>query len=177
MPSRTRSNREVRPTALVYCEGAHDLAFVRHIKKLYANKSVSNTRFTTNQGGGGSPDSLMQELAKIPGDFDRFLVKMDNDRTRAEFDAAVVVADRNTKIAICWSKPCLDALLLSILNPDKDYSRYQSKTCKGEFERDHIPGDRRTNPAIYDRVFTLEKLESARRRIPELNQLILFFET
>ncbi len=66
MPNnRSRINRRVRPTALVYCEGAHDLAFSRHIKKIYSGKSTTGTHFKVQQGGGGSPDSIVQEVLRI----------------------------------------------------------------------------------------------------------------
>lgn len=171
-----RISRQVRPTALVYCEGAHDLAFVRHIKKLYSNRSATNTRFKAQQGGGGSPDSIVQEALRIPDDFDRYLVKVDNDRTRAEHDNAVTIAETKANIEICWSAPCLDAMLLSILNPNKHYSRYQSSTCKHEFERNYIAADKRRARSAYDRVFTIRRLEEARQRIVDLDQLIKFFE-
>jgi hypothetical protein len=171
-----RISRQVRPTALIYCEGAHDLAFVRHIKKLYASRSATNTRFKAQQGGGGSPDSIVRETLRIPDDFDRYLVKVDNDRSRAEHDNAVAIAQTKDNIEICWNTPCLDTMLLSILNPGKNYSGYQSRTCKHEFQRDYIQADKRRTPASYDRHFTLEVLEEARQKIPDLDQLIKFFE-
>lgn len=176
MPAHQRVTRRIRPTALVYCEGAHDLAFVRHIRKLYSSKSATMTKFKDRQGGGGAATSLMNELKRTPGDFDRYLLKVDDDRNQNEHQEAVRMAEGMGNTEICWSNPSLDALLLSILNPGTDYSRRQSNTCKSEFERNYIPHDKRTNPTAYDTLFTIEVIEEARQRIPELNQLVNFFE-
>lgn len=176
----SRVARQVRPTALVYCEGGHELWFTRHLRKTYSKTSISSTHFTILQGGGGSQDKLVIEALKIPGDFTRVLVKLDDDRPSQEIDKANRITSKATtsqkQVLIHRSKPCLDALLLSILNPGVSYVRRQSKTCKKEFEV-IIPNAKRTSSAPYERIFTYSVLEAARKRIPELDDLISFFET
>lgn len=164
--------RRVRSTALIYCEGAHDLAFVRHTIGLYKQAGLTIARFRSKQGKGGSPDSLLIEALNIPGDFNRKLVKADKDRPLNEIKRAEQLSSKNAVIII-WSKPCIEALLLSILD-GKDYSGYKSKACKQDFETNCIPHSKRANRQAYARLFTLKKLEEARKRIPELDQLISF---
>ncbi len=174
MPSsRARQRRTVRPTALIFCEGAEDLIFVRHIKKLYASQSASRTNFTVTKGNGGAQDKLVNEALKVPGDFSRRLLKMDRDRPEDERLKAEQKAARGN-ILIAWSLPCLEAMLLAILD-SQNYSRYLSKTCKRKFESDHIPEDKRTDSSAYDRIFSKEILDEARLRLPELDDLISFF--
>lgn len=167
--------RRVRKTALIYCEGAHDLAFIRHIKKLYAKNSAAKMHFVTRRGSGGSPVTLIEEVNKTSDSFDRILVKLDNDRGTNEHQKAVKLQKDNMQL--CWSNPCIDALLLLILNPDKSYTRYNSTACKRMFEGSYIAAAKRSNSAIYDRLFTKAKLETARESIKELDQIIKFFES
>lgn len=178
--SNERTARQVRPTALVYCEGAHDAAFINHIKSLYVNVSQTNTRFKVMTGQGGSPDSLVRELLRIPDDYDRHLVKVDNDRTGSERQLAESLAAlSNTQkkvIMFCWSTPCLEALLLSIVDSTFNTGRRQSNTLKQQFENGYIPADKRSNRRSYEQHFSRQVLDSARQRIPELDELIKFFE-
>jgi|GEM_PF-727581 len=180
MVRRTRIIRSVRPTALIYCEGAHDLAFMRHLKRLYSSASATKTNFSTTKGSGGSLDTLVADALKVPGDFNRYLVKLDNDRTKDEFDKANSLAEQVNAnggyLTITASYPCLDALLLSILRPGQDYTRKKSKTCKREFERDYLAADKRLNSAAYDRIFARQVLDEARKNIAELDDLIRFLE-
>lgn len=75
-----------------------------------------------------------------------------------------------------WTTPCLEALLLSIAD-GQDYSARPSQECKNLFETEHIRADKTMDSRAYEAVFTLEMLEDARQRIPELDQLILFIVT
>lgn len=164
--------RNVRSTALIYCEGAHDLAFVRYLLNLYSRNRTVKTKFRTRQGKGGSPDTLVVEAVNVPGGFDRRLVKADRDRAPEEITKAETIAGQR-KVVIIWSKPCIEALLLSILDGN-DYSRSRSKTCKSKFENDHIPANKRADMRAYESVFPLESIEEARTRIPELDELVKF---
>ena len=174
---KTKIARHVRPTALVYCEGAHELTFVRQLKKLYAAKSASGAHFSIKKGAGGAPLSLVEDASRIPGDYDRKLVKMDFDRPKKEYELADNFATtRNIPITILKTKPCLDALLLAILSPGLDYGKQPSAKCKKLFEARFIPADKRTNSALYEKHFTKSVIQEARQRLPDLDELIKFFE-
>jgi hypothetical protein len=164
--------RSVSSTALIYCEGAHDLAFLRYLISTYSKSRTINTKFRGKQGKGGSPDTLVIEAINIPGDFDRKLVKADRDRAEEEIQRADELAGQND-IVIVWSRPCIEALLLTILD-GRDRSLWKPQTCKRTFERLHVPASRRTDAQAYARVYTPEILEDARQRLPELDQLISF---
>lgn len=164
--------RDVKKTALIYCEGAHDLAFIRYLIDLYARNRQLKTKFRTRQGKGGSPDTLVIEARNVPGDFNRKLVKADKDRTGSEIKRAETLAARE-RILIVWSKPCIEALLLAILD-GKDYSRYKSKTCKSKFESTHMPTNKRTDIRAYSKLFPIRVVEDARMRVEELDRLVDF---
>ncbi len=166
--------RTVRPTALMYCEGAHDLAFVRHAVNIYARAGKTNVRIRTKQGNGGSPDSLVIEATNVLGSFDRRLLKVDRDRSAEEIRKAEKLSLKSG-ITIVWSRPCIEAVLLTILE-GKDYSRYQSKTCKRIFESNYIPTQKRADSRAYEKLFTVEVLEEARKKLPEVDQLVTFIK-
>lgn len=164
--------RTINSTALIYCEGAHDLAFLRHLIRLYSEGRKLKRRFRSRQGKGGSPAILVVEAVNIPGDFDRRLVKVDRDRAIEEVQKAENLADRHN-ITITWSEPCIEALLMAILDGN-DYSAWKSTKCKSTFESKCIPANKRNRPGAYVKHFPKELLEEARKRIPELDELIRF---
>jgi len=175
MPSRTAAQRQVRPTALIYCEGAHDITFVRHVLNLYRLRSAMGASITPRQGRGGSPDGLVRTAIGISQGYDRKMVKLDHDRDAAEIEEAIRLA-ANDNVILNFSYPCLDALLLSILDPGTNHSNWSSSRCKSRFESEYIPERRRTFIQPYGSLFTLEVLEEARIRIPELDDLLKFVE-
>lgn len=169
---RVRRIRTVSSTALVYCEGVHDLTFIRYLIKVYTQERTVVTKFRSRQGKGGSPDTVVVEAINTPGAFDRKLVKVDRDRDPAEIERAESLAVEHS-IVIVWSVPCLEALLLSVIDGG-DYSNRESKDCKKIFESTHIKAEKRTDSQAYAKIFTLEVLEESRQRLPELDQLITF---
>lgn len=165
------TQRSVGSTALLYCEGVHDLTFIRHVMKTYADANRLKARYRTKQGKGGSTDGLAEELLRVPGDFDRYLLKVDKDRDPSEINRAEAIAAARG-IIIVWSVPCLEALLLTILD-GRDYSMLSSAQCKGLF-RKVIPDHKRIDTRAYEKQYTLAVIEKARKTIPELNQIVEF---
>lgn len=167
-----KNRRAVRRTALIYCEGAHDLAFVRHLIKLFEKEKKSKIRHRSKQGHGGAPDSLINEAVNVIGSFDKKIVKADRDREESEIQKAEALS-LEYSIPIIWSEPCLEALLLSIIE-EKNYTNQSSKLCKQRFEEKYIPPNKRTDSRAYEKLFTLDVINKARKRIPELNQLVKY---
>lgn len=167
--------RIVRPTALIYCEGAHDLIFVRLLKSFYAGDNPpSRPNISVRKGRGGSAYGLVEDAARLDG-FDQKLVKLDNDRPSNEISKAKAIAAKKG-ITLAISTPCLESLLLVILQPGKDYTRWSSNRCKREFETKYVPRDKRTIPKAYRRYFTKTKINVARSNSQELDELISFIE-
>jgi hypothetical protein len=169
---RKTKTRSVRRTALIYCEGAHDLAFIRHLIKMYNVAGKTNIRIRAKQGDGGAHDVLVIEANNVLGGFDRRAVKLDRDRTHDEVKKAERIS-KKLNIELIWSVPCIEALLLGILE-NKNFSGYKSKTCKKRFEKQYVASDKRTDSRAYEGLFSLEIIEDARKRLPELDTLIRF---
>lgn len=175
--SGAHSIRTVRQTALIYCEGAHDAAFINLVKLQYAGFSQTGTRFKVMTGQGGSPDSLVREMLRIPASYDRYLLKVDADRAGSERQLAESLAKESDKsISFCWSVPCLESLLLSMLLPGEIFTSSQSSLLKQRFEKEYVPTSKRSNRRSYEQHFPKQLLDSARQRVAELDDLICFFE-
>jgi len=139
---------------------------------MYTAAGKTNIRIRAKQGNGGAPDILVIEASNVLGGFDRRVVKLDRDRTHDEIKKAERIA-KKLNIELIWSVPCIEALLLAILE-NKDFSGYKSKTCKQNFEKRYITSDKRTDSRAYESLFSIHVIESARKKLPELESLIHF---
>ncbi len=126
------------------------------------------------KGRGGSTFGLVEDAARLEG-FDRRLVKLDNDRNPKEMAKAKAIAEKRG-ITLAITTPCLEGLLLAILQIGKDFSSWSSERCKREFETKYIPKDKRTTPEAYPRHLTKAKIDAARAQLQELNELLSFIE-
>lgn len=165
--------RRVSRTALIYCEGAEDLAFVRHLVALYGESRGLKKKFRVRQNGGGSADSIVLGATKSNGAFDLRLVVLDSDRADVnpvEREAAEVTA-RQHSIGLIWNTPCLESMLLGVLE-NNDHSN--TANGKSVFERKYMKPEDRTDSRSYSAILTLEQYENARARIPSLDLLIRF---
>ena len=70
--------------------------------------------------------------------------------------------------------PCLEVILLSILNNGKPFSSKTSADCKKEFESRHIERVKRRDIKEYQRIFPKRVLDAQRSNVKELDILISF---
>jgi hypothetical protein len=176
MKKKRTNTRKVRATALVYTEGEHELVFTRHLVSLYGSGKQYGTKFTVKKGRGGDAVSIVEDALKVPGSFKRILVKLDNDRSQDELRQAIELDSKHKKVQIIFSTPCLEGMLLSILEPTKNFSKKKSPHCKRYFEANYISSDKRTSSQPYKKLFTHKLLQDARKRVPELDDIIKFVE-
>ncbi len=169
--------RVVRATALMFGEGKEDQVFLSHLVTLYAaGKNSTRPKLTVRKGRGGSADGIVQDARKVPGNFNRRLVKLDQDKSQGEIDEAIRIAE-HYHIQLVFSKPCLEGMLLSILEPNNSYADKSSSYCKSRFEGKYIQAAKRGLAAPYMKLFTRDLLDQARSRVIELDELILYIET
>ncbi len=163
--------RVAKLPVLIYCEGKHDAAFVRHVRSLYGPGNQRNS-FDVRSGVGGGPISVVRNAARVEGEYALRVAKFDNDRGEAEFEAAL--RECGVSVQACVCTPSIEATMLEILE-SKSYSSKATAVCKRRFHT-YIPEDKRLDPRAYDRLFPKELLEEARGRIATLDSLILLFE-
>jgi hypothetical protein len=166
----------VRPTALIYTEGLHDSIFIGHLKTIYQSRFDEATPvITVKKGRGGTQDAIVKDAHLAPGAFDAKFVKLDSDRPAKEMLRADQLATK-LNVTIVRSSPCLEAMLLNILDPGTDYTQMSAKSCKRTFERMYIPSQHRGSVSRYRTIFGKSALDAARARVPDLNLIVEIFE-
>ncbi len=73
-------------TLLVYGEGMCEEMFLKHIKGLYSYSA--NIAVTIRKGKGGNAVDVIIDADKVPGDFEKKVVFLDNDKTSEEMQKA-----------------------------------------------------------------------------------------
>lgn len=143
--------------------------FLKHLHSLYADKSGVAVKI--RNGNGGSPKRLVAKARREPGDFEKRIVILDNDKSPKEMLEARAEATK-IGVAILENTPCLEATLLSILNPNQNFSAKKSKWYKKEFEKNYISPQKRTEPEEYKKIFAKKTLDQQQKRVSELKRLI-----
>lgn len=168
-----KKQRAAKQTLLMYGEGAAEEAFLKYLKSHYARDT--GVAITIRNGKGGDPESIVRNAVREPGAFDRCVVVLDNDKPEQEMRAARQIAD-SSNIVLVEQAPCLESILLSILNNGTSYERRPSAWCKNEFESRYIEKKRRRDVRAYQDVFPKELLDTRRTQVDTLNVLITFME-
>ena len=118
--------RVARKTLLVIGEGAHELAFLKHLKAIFGS---SELEITIDASNGGSPYDVINTAVKYRhgATFDRRAVLLDSD---------IVLTAQATKLAqshgveVIQSSPvCFEGMLLQILDRTPPQT---SPLCKAE---------------------------------------------
>ncbi|MDE2188431.1 MAG: hypothetical protein KGJ35_01740 [Patescibacteria group bacterium] len=168
-----KKRRAASRTLLMYGEGFEDETFLKYLKRLYSRDS--GVGVTIRNGKGGHPADVVINAANQPGEFSQRIVILDNDASEADMNLARQEAKKRN-ITLLENTPCLEALLLAILNDGKSYADKQSAWCKKEFESNHLDSKKRTEIREYEKIFPQTLLNTVRPKIPGLNEIILLME-
>jgi hypothetical protein len=162
-----------RKTLLFFGEGQSEELFLRHLRQLYSfNKGVL---ITIRKGQGSIADRIVVEADNFHGNFHRKIVVLDNDKPEKEMTRARKEAELR-KIELIENTPCLEALLLSILCPDRNFRYKESAWCKKEFESKYLDRKKRTDLGEYERLFTRQLLDERGEKVRDLNRLIVIMK-
>lgn len=171
---KTMSRSKPKNTLLLYVEGYSEKIFLEHIRGIYARGN--DVKVTIKSGSGGSPEAIVSEALREIGSFDRRAIVMDNDGKIKEMEKAREKAKKGN-VKIIENTPCLEGVLLSILETEKSYPNKSSSKCKKEFESRYISKQRRKDKEEYKKHFPKEILDERRKHVKELDILISLFET
>jgi len=164
-----QKRRQAKQSFLVYVEGLHEENFLKHLRALYTRESGKNIKIV--RGSGGSTDTLITRAIREIGDYDKRVIIFDNDKPRVEMDLARKNA-KSKNITVIENTPCLEALLLTILNPGTEYSRKSSSWCKKTFQQDYIDYRSRLNNQTYLEIFPKKLLDFRRVTVPVLDKIL-----
>lgn len=168
-----KKRRSASRTLLMYGEGLCEEMFLKHLRSIYSRDS--GVAVTIRNGKGGNALNIIINAVNEPGDFDRRIVVLDNDKDEQEMNKARIEA-KQKGIEVLENSPCLEATLLAILQPNQTFSNKTSSWCKNEFQSNYMEKKKRTEINEYLKVFSKTTLDSQRINNSELNKLISLME-
>lgn len=164
-----KKRRAADKTLLMYGEGLAEEMFLKHLRSLYSRDS--GVSVVVRNGRGGNAVDIVLNASKEPGDFDRRIVVLDNDKGSSEMNEARIEAGRRN-IEIIENTPCLEALLLSILENSSSTAIRASDWYKKEFESKYLDKKKRTDSREYETLLPKDLLEKRRSKLPALNAIL-----
>ena len=164
-----KKRRTAKSTLLIYGEGMSEEIFLKYLRELYSHDS--GIAVTVRKGKGGNAKEIVISAMKIPGNFDKRIVVLDNDKSEQEIKNAEQEAIKY-KIELLKNTPCLEAMLLSILKGGKSFANKPSKWCKKEFEEKYISKKKRSEKNEYAKLFPKKILDEQSNNLPVLKKII-----
>lgn len=159
--------RKANKTVLIVAEGFCDKAFVDYLKRLYVVRGCGISVKVKNANGKGS-NHVVQHAIRIREGYDIKVAFYDSDvvlRLGLRKEARV------NKIRLIESSPCLEGLLLSILDC---HVPHQSSECK-QLITEKLEGKDPTIAESY-LIISRQTLDVKRNRISELDELLKALE-
>ena len=103
-----------KTTLIIVAEGAHDKAFLDHMKSVYDHRD-SGQKVTINSADGGSPHDVIKTAIKKTSHaaYDQKYIFMDSDVAIKQQDLSL--AKKNNIIVLLSEPLCLEGMLLDIL--------------------------------------------------------------
>jgi len=162
-----KKRREAKKTILLYCEGSDDKTFLNYLKELFARDSGVFVNIKENHGGEAN-GVLRGVLKQIKADIMVCIYDIDTG-----VDIALKQKVKKQDILCIENSPCLESLLLTILEKEKDYSNYQKcNQCKKIFESKYLDKKKRKNKRNYAKFFPKKLLIQKAKTIENLKILI-----
>lgn len=165
----TAKPRAVRETLLVVGEGDAEVAFVRHLKRIYGDTLGRSIQEINAHGKGGRHVLETARRRANNRDHDKVVLLLDIDTDWSDEERAKVRKSRVGKrgrLDVIESEPCLEAWLLRILGVDTEGD---TRHMKREFKR-------RTGCEAHEfpwmAQLTRAMLDEARERVPQLAALM-----
>jgi hypothetical protein len=164
--------RSVKETLLIVGEGDADIAFVRHVKRTYAD-SLGRAVQEHNAKGKGGKNVLETALRRANNNnraYDKVVLLLDID---TDWDDAARAKARRSRVGkrgrldVIESNPCLEAWLLKILGVETEGD---TRHMKREF-RMRI-GCEAHEPNWMGRLLNRDVLDQARERVSQLADLM-----
>ncbi|MFA5387432.1 MAG: RloB domain-containing protein [Candidatus Paceibacterota bacterium] len=175
MPQRLqeKKNRSLKSTFLIVGEGSHEVFFLKYLRHLYLREGIVWTKII--DGKGGTADGIVDYAGRILGDYHKRIVLLDNDKKKIEMSKARKKAVEKN-INLIENTPCLESLLLSVLNNGESFENKRSRWCKKEFECKYLDKRSRQEICEFEKKISKSLLNKQRLIIPKLDKLISIFE-
>lgn len=158
-----KRKRPIKETLKIIGEGQADAAFLKHLKSLYG---VGNPKVSAKSAGGKGPDNVIGDAIGTLNSscYDRVAALLDTD---IPWPKSKVKKAQQKKIILVGSRPCLEGLLLKILEKPVPVS---SDDCKKAFHP--LLGGKETEKVSYEKPLPKTLLDARRDDVEELDTLI-----
>ena len=165
-------DKTVRQARLVQTESREDKAWCHLLKMFYCDASLHS--ITIDSGQGGPPAQVVTAAYKkqrlLSNAYHHAVAIVDGGKTAAEIAEAQQLA-KKYKLELIVISPCMEALLLNILEPDKNWYSV-TKGHKSYFEKKYIKSDRRTQHVHYSKIFDTNAINRAAEKDLSLGRII-----
>ena len=163
-PTRPRKPQpEKRFTVLAVGEGDTEIALLRHLKRIYLERGKRSIQ--TENAHGGSPEHVLQAADRLAAnaEYDRVVVLLDGDCVEDNEELKKRFGKKDVLVVV----PCIEALLLSIFDPTRDWSQWSTADLKSHLHRDFIKEADKLRLDSYEQraEFSRENMESLRKKL------------
>lgn len=178
MVSRPRQPfRRTKTTILIIGEGPTEKAFLQYLKAMYITRDM-DIAIKVECGSGGSPRSVVEKAVRLKGSrgYDKCFVLVDSDLPFDPDGELERRMRRKPHIKMLNATPCIEGLLLAILDSGFSQQATTSVESKRIFETKHLPEDKKTDKLSYERIFSRQVIEDRRSSLPELDAILRAME-
>jgi hypothetical protein len=178
MVSRPRQPfRRTKTTILIVGEGPTEKAFLQYLKDMYITREM-DIAVKVECGSGGSPRSVVEKAVRLKGSraYDKCFVLVDADLSFEPDGELERRMHKKPHIEMLNATPCIEGLLLAILDSDFSQQATTSDESKRIFETKYLPEYKKTDKCSYERRFSRRVIEDRRIFLPELDAILRAME-
>lgn len=153
---------------MIIGEGLTEKAFLEHLKTLYIQRGCG-VSVKIQAANGGSPESIFDYANSVTSQkaYDRKAVLMDTDR---EWKSSLIKRANQKKINLIGSTPCIEGLILEILDLTIPHESDKCKTeCSKQFK------GKLTDKNTYQEKLSYELLEKKRSSVELLDNILSYY--
>lgn len=164
--------RAQKNTVFGFGEGESERVFLKHLRSLYAGNKTS---VRVDDAGGKDHSYILKKADRVRGGigYNHSFVLIDTDQ---EWTPSLRSKAKKKAIELIGSGPCLEGLLLSILEPTINYGSWSSSNCKRHFQDTYLRSDRTITDTDCKRLFPKTTLDQAKVSIRALRRIIEIME-
>ena len=161
----TRHIKIQKNTVFAFGEGESELVFLKYLKSVY---SCEKTSVTVRHAGGKDVAYILEKAIRVRGggSFNHSFILLDTDRGLPE----------ELRMELIGSTPCLEGMLLSILEPQSNHVTRSSGDCKKYFIKNYIGADRIITSKDCEKYFSKTILDKAKISNPTLKRIVDIME-
>lgn len=169
--------RRTKTTILFVAEGPTEKAFLQYLKDMYITRDM-DIAVKIECGSGGSPKSVVEKAVRLKGSraYDKCFVLVDSDLPFEPDGELKKRMNKKPRIEMLKATPCIEGLLLTILDLGFSQQATTSIESKRIFESNHLPEEKKTDKCSYERIFSKQVIEERRKAVVELDAILKAME-